>query len=328
MAIEALEKGACKDIQVAKLTLGLYAIICRMPEEDLFPGYKWANTDIWRFPQGLRPCVKSVLQWSSGKRVVLNALLLSRLQIIAATESRLRRTPHSRRRRKIADMLRQKYPYLKAEVAKVNDALTEAKVLGDMVGQPISEDIILLMRACGSGRPEIRRHSDPWSYPHAAGAMSVRLGADGYTVKSISMTVAAPALRGKPKVVDGLLGEYFATGTEGLQWIIEDFDGLGFEKLHWIEAGDHLTIQDRLGLKLWSGEIKCDRKAGWKPYPMNPKYGQPCALGYWIHWTQKGFKPEKWAQLFVRSGHDRLYGILTRKSATVASRHSTCASGE
>lgn len=103
--------------------------------------------------------------------------------------------------------------------------------------------------------------------------MSVRLGADGYSVDSISLTIAAPKVLQKPLKIEGLLNEFSETGTEGLCWVIEDFDGFGLDKLHFIEAGDHLTIQDRLGRKLWSGLIKCDRKAGWKPYPRNPNMG-------------------------------------------------------
>lgn len=61
-----------------------------------------------------------------------------------------------------------------------------------------------------------------------------------------------------------------------------------------------LSINKEDGSIVFNGEIIPNYRAGWKPYPRNRKYGQPRALGYWIHWTQKGWKPDDWARLFIR----------------------------
>lgn len=86
----------------------------------------------------------------------------------------------------------------------------------------------------------------------------------------------------------------------------------GHEGLQEIRENDHLTILDALGRTLWKGIIRCDRKTGWRPYPLNPANGQQCALGLWVHWIQAGFQPDEWAKFFVRPRYDSYRGILKR----------------
>jgi hypothetical protein len=42
-------------------------------------------------------------------------------------------------------------------------------------------------------------------------------------------------------------------------------------------------------------------------YPLNPKYGQPLSLGHWVHWTEKGFKPDEWGR-DILSGPNTIAG--------------------
>lgn len=98
----------------------------------------------------------------------------------------------------------------------------------------------------------------------------------------------------------GVIKEFFETGCEGLMWVLQK-DGVVnyYDALVFIEAGDHLKVFAEDGLILFDGVVKPDYKAGWMEYPRNPGSGQPQALGFWIHWTQKGWEPDEWAKLFL-----------------------------
>jgi hypothetical protein len=50
--------------------------------------------------------------------------------------------------------------------------------------------------------------------------------------------------------------------------------------LHNICEGDRLTILNQVGKVQWHGVIRCDKEVGWHRYPLNPNYGQQCALGH------------------------------------------------
>lgn len=122
-----------------------------------------------------------------------------------------------------------------------------------------------------------------------------------------------PNAGGAPaKIVEGRLLGFSETGTEGAVWMIEANGRHGYDALEPICEGDQLTILDQLGATVWEGTISCDKKTGWRRYPSNPRFGQQCALGRWIHWVQRGFRPDDWAQFFIRPAHDRLRGVLVR----------------
>ena len=96
----------------------------------------------------------------------------------------------------------------------------------------------------------------------------------------------------------GALEPFFETGCEGIIWSLVEDGKQGYDGLHEIHEGDHLTVFGENNEVLFSGEISCDRRIGWMEYPLNPGHGQPAALGYWIHWTQRGWQPDDWAKLF------------------------------
>lgn len=104
-----------------------------------------------------------------------------------------------------------------------------------------------------------------------------------------------------PKTITGKTNFYFETGFEGIVWIVEPAIVNSPEDLGWVAAGDHLTITSPEGEVLFEGIIEPDREVGKAISDLNPNRIQPCALGYWIHWTQTGFEPDEWAALFVES---------------------------
>jgi hypothetical protein len=114
--------------------------------------------------------------------------------------------------------------------------------------------------------------------------------------------------------IRGTLIDFFETGCEGIIWMMEK-DGLsGYEALEMIEEGDHLKVFADDDSILFDGIIDPDHEIGWAEYPLNPGYGQPCALGYWIHWTQRGWQPDDWAKLFIRKSPLRAEVIKKEKS--------------
>ena len=95
--------------------------------------------------------------------------------------------------------------------------------------------------------------------------------------------------------------EWFAeTGSEGVCWAVHENGKIGYDGLNFLDEGDYLTIWNENGSIVFRGKIQPNYRIGYQPYPMNPKLGQPCALGFWIHWTQKDWQPDDWARLFIR----------------------------
>lgn len=108
----------------------------------------------------------------------------------------------------------------------------------------------------------------------------------------------------------GELYGFYETGTEGVIWTIIQDGVKGYDAIVDLKAGDQFKILDGDQV-LFEGVIDPDHKIGYTEYPRNPGYGQPSALGYWIHWTQAGFQPDDWADFFFRK--TPLRGELTRK---------------
>jgi hypothetical protein len=115
------------------------------------------------------------------------------------------------------------------------------------------------------------------------------------------------------KTYTGTLHDWFETGCEGLVWILMQDGMTGYEAMVIPESRDHLKVYAEDGSVLFDGVIIKDTKTGRQPYPYNPKLKQQVALGMWIHWVQKGWKPDDWARLFVRKeGEKPLRAELTR----------------
>lgn len=156
----------------------------------------------------------------------------------------------------------------------------------------------------------------------------------------------------RPRVGKKYTGEltyWFETGTEGLIWVLkvdenQSGDDLLYGDLVIIEKGDRLKIVSLDGNVIFDGVVRTDYFEGSHPYPCQwtlfskmllwfwrwlPERfrklaarkqwlnGQPAACGYWIHWTQTGWKAEDWARLFV--GRERYRAEIEKNSPDISS---------
>ncbi len=119
------------------------------------------------------------------------------------------------------------------------------------------------------------------------------------------------------EMYSGVINWFFETGCEGAMWVFEKDGFEGYDALVFIEKGDCVKIFAEDGSIVFEGEIMPDYNAGWTEYPLNLGRGQPSALGFWIHWAQKGWEPDKWAELFfnkhLKEGNKLLKAELIRK---------------
>jgi len=97
----------------------------------------------------------------------------------------------------------------------------------------------------------------------------------------------------------GELFPWFETGTEGLVWSLQQDGKEGYDGLVPLRQGDQLTVTAPDGSTLFDGVLECDRKTGWTPRWKGASHGQPVAQGYWVHWTQAGWSPDDWAEIFI-----------------------------
>jgi len=96
-----------------------------------------------------------------------------------------------------------------------------------------------------------------------------------------------------------LLDGYAETGTEGMWWIFQDPNDPDYSGIRMLNNGQHIKIYNTDRSVVFDGIIDQDEEIGYEEYRANPGFGQPTALGLWIHWTQRGWTPDDWAMLFL-----------------------------
>ncbi len=110
-------------------------------------------------------------------------------------------------------------------------------------------------------------------------------------------------------MINGKLEAFFETGTEGVIWSVYDDDDNGYNSLHCLKDGDYLEVFNEVGSILWKGKINLEYKTRYRPYPLNPQYGQQEVLGYWVRGLQKDTDSEVWAKMFFEAKRAKLIPV-------------------
>ncbi len=113
--------------------------------------------------------------------------------------------------------------------------------------------------------------------------------------------------------IEGNVFGWFETGLEGTVWALLREGTSGYEGLYIIDEGDHVVITSPSGKILFNDFIVKDIETGKSQRPFSQMV-QPQARGLWVHWTQKGFLPDEWADLFISEAN---HGVLTKKPGWV-----------
>ena len=102
--------------------------------------------------------------------------------------------------------------------------------------------------------------------------------------------------------IKGKLEAFFETGTEGVIWSVCEDEKEGYDSLHCLKNGDNLTIfhPENPGIVICTGEIDLEYERNYRPYPMNPQYGQQAVHGMWVHGFQRDVVPEDWGTWFFK----------------------------
>ncbi len=314
-AIARLERRACADQRIARLTIGLFDSIECFEQDRLFPGYIWQQRDVREFPRGLQAAAQALITWGQDPKAGHSVLFASRKRIKASVFARRAASPAGKKWIEIAERIRREHPARTEAFGTSRDDAprpTEINVLPEMVGLPLTGLTVRMAQSLHPKSIQVSALHEPLWCSGEPPVTVIQLNPDLHTVRTIFMIVPGPPVI-KASRIEGYLEDYSATGTEGAIWTLQDDENTGYSGMHLIEEGDHLTITDQLGHRIWAGVIRCDRRSGLRRRPGNPEFQQPCALGHWIHWTQRGFKPDDWARFFLRPDYDRLRGALIKK---------------
>jgi len=294
--------------------MGLFEAVLGWGRQTLFPGYQGALADCRRLPINLQKDAWALVEWAiSGLPIAGNEVHISSKKIESHVRQMRSSSDLGRHFLNRARRLKRLYPELPK--AKWGASGATHRIMQDEVGKPLTERVVSLAATFRPKFLQIVQHDAYLNSTWTCGVLTIRLNDDAYTVKEITLAAPEPKQSKTPaqRRFEGELIDFFETGTEGVIWMLEDDSRFGRAALEAICEGDHLMILDALGNIVWRGVIRCDKKIGFRPYPMNPEYGQQCALGHWVHWIQEGFEPDEWAKFFIRPDYDRLRGILVRK---------------
>jgi hypothetical protein len=317
-ALERLIQFGSKGVVHARHALGICnSIVPWEGMENLFPDFRWSQGHLAKLPLNERRAACRLLDWARHSGVNVAGIIIARQRLVKTVHAFRRNSPFGRKCRLAVARLRRRLPKgrgLKAQNLEESFETVSTRILDRFSGRPLTPGVIRIINGFNPTSIHLPEAEERWKMTRYPGVALISLEPDGFSIRSMEMVVSIKRRIGKPRKIEGRLEDFFQTGTEGLVWSVVEEDEMGYDGLHEIQEGDHLTIADQLGHKIWAGTIRCDRESGWRRYPTNPKYGQPNALGYWIHWTQKGFKPNDWARLFVRPEYERLRGTLVRRS--------------
>ncbi len=275
-------------------------------------GWVWDDRSLPLLMSTVGSNVKRLRNWvkTSGNWETLYGL---HIELVAVYWAHRRKAPMGRIWLEEAAAIAARYPAPEstgresesAETYTIAHEIQDSSLIGERLSQ-------FTLRLCAGFKPERISvdHEKWWTQPQA-GELVIGLQPDGFTIRSVVLGISMPVIRSRSHQIEGVLDGYFETGSEGTHWVVlADQDPMR-EGMHFLQEGDHLSITDEVGHGLWSGVIACDRDTGWRSYPRNPKYGQPIALGRWIHWTQRGFSPDAWARFFIPQHGAKFRGFLT-----------------
>ena len=312
--LKRLENAAVRDITVARQVLGLFDCLIGALDSSPFAPNRYRLVDVRTYPTALQKDVRSLVEWALVPVLHDVGPIYRSSSVIKAAVIQMRReSVLGKRYRRRAELLGRQYPTIGQ--GDWSPYGTVFELLSDERGKPLTDRVLAMAQAFKPSRIQVVQHNVPLNGEWTVGVLTIRLSEDGYTVGRVALSVEVPKPVAGQKTgrIEGELIDFFETGTEGVIWTIDDERRHGREALETICEGDNLTIEDQLGVVLWKGVIRCDKKIGWQRYRMNPEYGQQTALGHWVHWIQEGFKADDWVRYFIRPAHYRLHGILLKK---------------